>query len=127
MEYCSYLLRKTVKSTIIVTVLIVVLWFTLYNLTDFTTISNYFGLGMAVCIFNTVMMNLKAGKFQKIIYIQSFWIIVAGFVLVLFHAGFETAAVLVAAATFASPFFGATIYEGVIGLTLLIILAIKIF
>ncbi|MBQ8480997.1 MAG: hypothetical protein IJ532_00485 [Alphaproteobacteria bacterium] len=123
MEYFINLLRKALKSMLITTVLVLTLWITLYNLTDFNTVSNYFWMGVAVCSANTVLSNLRSHKFENLFQVQGSWVVMAGLVLVLYHAGFEAAAVFTAAAILASPFFGATVYEGIVGFTLLVTLA----
>ena len=132
MSYFTYLFKKIVKSMVIMTALILLLWITLYKLTDFKTISDYFFIGIAVCLFNTWIMNFQKRKFSgrkvgNIIHVSSLWIVMAGIVLVLYHAGFESAAVFAAAVFFASPFLGATLYEGIVGLSLLISLALNMF
>lgn len=123
MEYFINLLKKSLKSAVVTTILILVLWVTLYNLTNFETVAVYLGIGVAVCVFNTWVDNLRKRKIVKILQVRSSWIVMAGAVLVLHYAGFTAAAVVTAAAIFAMPFFGATIYEGVVGLTLLVTLA----
>ncbi len=123
MVYFYSLLKKSLKSAVVTIVLILVLWGILYNLTDFTTVSNYFWTGVAVCVLNTLISNLRKRKIDNIIRVQSSWIVMAGLVLMLYHAGFEAAAVFTAAAILASPFFGMTIYEGIVGFTLLVTLA----
>jgi len=123
MEYFVNLLKKAARSLVVTTLLILVLWGTLWHLTDLTTVETYIFMGMAVCAFNTVVCNCKNHQEKNLLKVQSSWVIMAGLVLVLYHAGFEAAAVFAAAAIFASPFFGATIYEGIVGLTLLINLA----
>ena len=122
-KYILILMKKAIKSTLVTTCLILILWGTLYKLTNFATVHTYFWLGVVICVLNTWIDNLRKRKIANVIHVQSFWIVVAGAVLMFHHAGFEAAAVLLAAACFASPFFGATIYEGVVGLSLLITLA----
>lgn len=123
MEFFIYLFKRALKSTIITIILIVALWITLYELTDFDTVKNYFWTGLAVCAANTMIANLRKHRIENLLQIQGVWIIMAGVVLVLYHAGFVAAAVFTAASFFALPFFGATVYEGIVGLTLLITLA----
>jgi len=123
MEYFINLLKKAVKSVIFATALILLIWGVLYHLTDWTTVVNYFWIGFCVMAVNTWIANFRNRKIDSLLRVQSSWIIMAGVVLVLFHLKFETAAVLAAAAIMASPLFGATIYEGIVGLTLLIVLA----
>lgn len=123
MVYFYNLLKKSLKSAVVTTVLILVLWGALYHLTDCATIETYFFTGVGVCAFNTVVCNYKKRKMENLLKVQSSWVIMAGLVLLLYHAGFEAAAVFTAAAVLASPFFGATMYEGFVGLTLLINLA----
>ena len=123
MEYLINLLKKSLKSLVVTTILIFVLWGMLYSLTDWATVGKYVGIGVVVCIFNTFLANLKKRKVEKIFQVQGMWVIMAGVVLLLFHAGFDAAAVLVAAAIFVSPFFWATVYEGIVGLSLLITIA----
>lgn len=123
MDYFVYLLKKSIIRTVVTIVLLMVLWGTLYSLTDAATVSGYFWCGVAVCSLNTVLINLKKGKFENLISVNSLWIIFAGVVLVLYHAGFYAAAVFTAAAIMASPFFGASVFESIVGLTLLIMLA----
>lgn len=122
MEYFKNLFRKAAQSFVISTVLIVFLWGTLYYLTDFSTIADYFFIGLLVCVLNTLISNLSKPK-KNVLYVQSSWIIMAGAVLVLYHTGFDAAAVLLAAAIFVSPFFWASLAEGIVGLSLLITLA----
>lgn len=126
MEYFIESLKKALKSVVIITVLIVILWGMLYHLTNFSTIKAYLMIGLGICLFNTLLDSLQKKKVQKIFYVNGLWIVMAGMVLVLYHAGFEAAAVCAAAAIFASPFFGATLYEGIVGLSLLITLALLI-
>lgn len=115
--------RKTLKSMIVTTVLIAVLWSLLYSLTDFATVLTYFWVGVAVHIINSLIYNLKnrGPKFEIIV--RGHWTVMAGVVLVLYHAGFEAAAVFAAAAILVSPFFWATVYESIVGATLLMMLA----
>ena len=120
MEYFVNLLKKAVKSMVVTTILILVLWGTLWHLTDFATIEAYFFTGVGVCALNTVILNCQKHKTESLLQVQSSWIIMAGVVFVLYHAGFEAAAVFVAAAILVSPLFWASIYEGIVGLTLLI-------
>lgn len=108
---------------VITTVLTVILWRTLYHLTDFTTVANYILSGVVVCTLNTLLYDFSKRKLEKLFWVKASWVVAAGSVLVLYHAGFSAAAVLLAGAFFASPFFGATIYEGIVGFSLLIILA----
>ena len=107
---------------VISTILILALWWVLYDLTDSATIRKYFWIGMVVCVLNTLIYNLSQRRIKKILWVRSTWIVMAGAVLVLYYTGFEVAAVFLAAVIFASPFLGATIYEGIVGLTLLITL-----
>ena len=123
MVYFYNLLKKSLKSAVVATVLILVLWGALYHLTDWATIDTYFFTGVGVCAFNTVVCNYQKRKMENLLKVQSSWVIMAGLVLLLYHAGFEASAVFTAAAILASPFFGATMYEGFVGLTLLINLA----
>ena len=123
MEYFVNLLKKAVKSMAVTTLLILLLWGLLWHLTDFATVENYFFTGIGVCAFNTVICNYKKRKVENLLLVQSHWIVMAGIVLVLYHAGFDVAAVFAAAVILASPLFWATIYEGFVGLTLLINLA----
>lgn len=123
MEYFIRSIKKSLKSTFITTILILILWGTLYHLTDWAVIKTYILIGVGVCTFNTMLDNLHRRKIQNIFHIQGSWLVLAGMTLILYHAGFEAAAVFAAAAIFASPFFGATLYEGIVGLSLLITLA----
>ena len=123
MEYLIHLFKKALKSAIITIFLIAVTWITLYELTDFDTVKNYFWTGLAVCAANTMIANLRKHRIENLLQLQGNWIVMAGVVLVLYHAGFVAAAVFSAAAIFALPFFGATVYEGIVGLSLLITLA----
>lgn len=123
MSYFTSLLGKAIKSMIVTVILIMVLWGTLYHLTDLATVTAYFWTGVTVCFCNALIANLRAKKIKNLIIVQGSWVIMAGLVLVLYHAGFVTASVFVAAAIFASPFFWASIYESFVGLTLLITLA----
>lgn len=124
MEYFVNLLKKAARSLVVTTILILVLWGTLWHLTDLATVENYCFIGIGVCAFNTVVCNYKNRKEKNLLKVQSSWVIMAGLVLVLYHAGFEAAAVFAAAAILVSPLFWATIYEGFVGLTLLIQLMI---
>lgn len=117
------LLKKAVKSLVVSICLIALLWGLLYHLTDWSTLCGYFWTGVSVCCANTLLSGLLKRRFDKIIYRSANWVIMAGLVLVLYHAGFASAAVFVAAVFLASPFFGASLYEGVVGFTLLVTLA----
>ena len=121
MEYLNYLLKKAVKSTLITTVLILVLWSTLIHLAGIGAVLGYLLIGAVVCWINAIIFSLKTGKLI-FFRVEASWVIMAGVVLVLHHAGFEIAAVFVAAAIFAAPFFWATICEGVVGLSLILAL-----
>ena len=127
MHYFIYLIKKFTRAMIISTALSVVVWGVIYHLTNWETIVSYFWTGVTVCAGNTLVDNLRARKIKNVLYVQANWVIMAGVVLVLYHAGFTTAAVFGAAAILASPFFGTTIYEGFVGFTLLVILARAIF
>ncbi|MBR1374372.1 hypothetical protein IJ556_08000 [bacterium] len=124
MEYFGYLLKKAAKSIAIVAVLILVLWGTLYDLTDDKTIINYLGRGIAVILLNNLLSCLINRKIE--VKIKTSWIVLAGIVLVLYHAGFVVASIFVAAAILVLPLFGATLYESIIGVSLLITLAQQI-
>lgn len=124
MEYFVYLLKKAAKSITITAVLILVLWGTLYDLTDDKTIINYLERGIAVIILNNLLSCLINLKIE--VRIKASWIVLAGIVLVLYHAGFVVASIFVAAVIFALPFFGATLYESIVGASLLITLAQQI-
>ena len=117
--------KKMVKSMVGLALLIVALWGTLYHLTDDVTVFRYLLAGAAVCALNTWIINLSKHKMENVFSIRSGWVIVAGLVLLLYHAGFAAAAVFVAAVMMASPFFWATVCEGIVGLSLLIALAIN--
>lgn len=117
------MLKKAVKSWALATCLIALLWGVLYHLTDWETICGYFWTGVAACCANTFLANLRKHRIDNIIHVSSNWILMAGLVLVLYHAGFESAAVFVAAVILASPFLGASVYEGIVGFTLLVTLA----
>ena len=93
MEYFINSLKKAVKSMFITTAMILLLWGVLYHLTDFETITNYFWIGVAVCSINTVISNLRKRRIENILHVSGYWIIMAGIVLVLHHAGFTAAAV----------------------------------
>jgi phosphatidylserine synthase len=123
MHYFIYLIKKATRAMIISTALSVVAWGVLYHLTNWETIVSYFWTGVAVCAGNTLVDNLRARKMKNVLHVQANWVIMAGVVLVLYHAGFTAAAVFGAAAILASPFFGATIYEAFVGFTLLVTLA----
>lgn len=125
MNYLFYQLRRALQSMVITILLIAVLWSLLYHLTDARTVSNYFWCGLAVCSANTIIANIRTRKID-LIRVCGSWVVMAGVVLVLYHGGFVAAAVLAAGAFFASPFFGATLYEGFVGLTLLIQLCLLI-
>lgn len=127
MKYLLFSLKRALKSGIVTTILILVLWVGIYNLTDFETVCKYFWTGIAVCALNNLISIIKNRRIENILRVQGFWVVIAGVVLVLYHANFEAAAVFVAATAFASPFFGATVYEGVVGFTLLVTLANLIF
>jgi len=117
------LLKKAFKSLVVSICLIALLWGLLYHLTDWSAVITYLEIGVAVCFLNTLISNLQKRKVEQIIYVSSGWIIMAGVVLVLYHTGFIAAAVFAAAVFLASPFFGASVYEGIVGLSLLITLA----
>ena len=122
MENLNYLLRKAGKLTLITTVMILVLWSALVYLAGIGAVLGYLLIGVFVCWINALIFSLKTGKlifFQ----VKSSWLIMAGVVLVLYHAGFQIAAVFASAAIFASPLFWASICEGVVGLSLLLALA----
>jgi len=123
MEYFVNMLKKAAKSALIMNVLILTLWGTLYALTDLETVVDYFWIGFVVCLLNSLIIHFRRTKTKIIFHVQSSWLIMAGVVLVLYHAGFAAAAVVVAAAILASPFFWASIYEGIVGLSLLLMLA----
>lgn len=125
MEYFINLFKKAVKSMLISTVLILLLWGVLYHLTDFETVTNYFWIGVAVCFINTIIGNLRKRKIENVFHVSAYWIIMAGVVLVLHHAGFTAAAVFAAAAVLVSPLFWASLSEGIVGLTLLIVLGMQ--
>ena len=125
MEYIVNMLKKAVKSWVMAIIVILMLWETLYKLTDAETVSNYFWTGVAICSLNTIIINLRKNKIKNVFYCSASWIVMAGLVLVLYHAGFTAAAVFVAAAIFVSPFLWATLYEGIVGLSLLIVLAMQ--
>lgn len=127
MENFIYLIKKMLKSIVIVSILTLAIWGTLLHLTDFDTIRAYLNAGFVVCMVNTILFNLQQQKFEKFFQIKASWVLVAGFVLLLYHSGFEVAAVFVAATMFASPFLGATIYESTVGLSLLMVLAKLMF
>lgn len=116
------MLKKAVRSTVITVVLILMLWGILYHLTDFKTVESYFWTGVGVCVLNTFFYNLRKHEIENLFQVQLNWVVMAGVVLVLYHAGFMPAAVFVAAAILVSPLFWATMYEGIVGLTLLITL-----
>ena len=123
MEYFIRLIKNSIKSAMVETLLILALWGTLYNLTGLATVTKYFWIGVAVCVLNTVIRNFKL-KSKSVIHVSALWVVMAGLVLVLHHAGFEAAAVFTASVFLASPFFGATVCEGIVGFTLLVILAV---
>ena len=122
MNYIFELLNKSCGKAVVSTFLIVILWGALYHLTDFETITNYFWTGVAVCVVNTWIANLRKHQIKNIIHTQSNWIIMAGVVWLLFHAGFEAASVFVATAILVSPLFWASIYESFVGFSLLVTL-----
>lgn len=132
MEYFIYCLRiienglrKLARSSVFSTVWILVIWGILHYLTDNETVFNYLLIGAVVCLLNTWLANFAFKRGKSVITVKHGWLIMAGVVLVLYHAGFEAAAVFVAAAILASPFFWATAYEGIVGLSLLTALAIN--
>ncbi len=134
MEYFIYCLRiienglrKLARSSVFSTVWILVIWGILHYLTDNETVFNYLLIGAVVCLVNTFIANLVTRRGKAVINVSYTWVSMAGLVLVLYHAGFIPAAVFVAAAFFASPFLGASVYEGIVGLSLLITLAWRIF
>lgn len=120
-------LRKLARSSVFSTVWILVIWGILHYLTDNETVFNYLLIGAVVCLLNTIVTNLGIRKKKMVFKVSYTWVIMAGTVLVLYHAGFVAAAVFAAAVFLASPFFGATICEGIVGLSLLITLAWYIF
>ena len=123
LEYVLYLLRKALKTEMIYAVLGGLLWSLLYSLTDFETVCHYFWIGLAVCVLNTIICDLKNRR-RNVFMFRSIWVVMAGAVLVLYHAGFEAAAVVTAAAIFASPCFKASVCEGLVGVSLLVQLAL---
>lgn len=123
MEYFINIMKKAIKSMVISIALIIFLWSALYSLTDFATIGAYLSYGLAVCLINTIIANLRAHRIENVLKVSSSWIIMAGAVLVLYHSGFTAAAIFLSAAILASPFFGASLYESIVGLSLLITLA----
>lgn len=127
MTYFIHLLKKALSSMVITIILILALWGTLYQLTDFETVTGYLAIGFIVCILNTMIRNLRQDNEQNLLWVKSSWFVMAGVVLVLYHAGFTFAAVFVAAAILASPFFWATMYEAIVGFVLLTSLARNLF
>lgn len=123
MEYILNQLKKALRSMVVATILILVFWGGLYHLTNWETVTNYFWTGVAVCAMNTLIANLRKRRLENLLHVSFHWIVMAGVVLVLYHAGFVAAAVFAAAAIFASPFFGMSLYEGIVGFTLLVTLA----
>ena len=121
-EFVISQIKRILKSIAVITALIFVVWGVLYHLTDFVTVMQYIAIGAIVCIINTMLRNFRQRKMTNVIYVSGFWVLMAGVVLVLYHAGFEAASVAVSAAFVSLPFFGATIYEGIVGLSLLLIL-----
>lgn len=116
-------LQKALKTATVFNVITLILWYILYTLTDLYTISKYFWTGVVVCVINTWIANIRACKIKNILYVRNLWIMMAGIVLVSYHAGFEIIAVLAAVIFLISPFFKMTLYEGIVGLTLLLTLA----
>ena len=123
LDYFLYQLKRFGRIFCWTNAVIALLWVALYCLTDWETVADYFGIGVAVCAFNTLVYNLSKRRVASLIWMRYQWLIMAGMVLVLYHAGFVAAAVFVAAAILVSPFFWASIYEGIVGLTLLLTLA----
>lgn len=123
MEYFVFLLKKFGRSIIKWTSLALILWGILYHLTDSNTIKNYLLTGIVICFINTIIGNLANRKTEKIFNVKFSWVIMAGAVLLLYHAGFTAASVLAAAAITALPFFGGTIQESIVGISLLIAIA----
>ena len=119
--YLIYQLKKLLHDHLYFMIQVLLVWGMLYHLTDGQTIRNYFWTGFIVCACNSFIAYLR--KRKAIFHTQGNWIVWAGFVLLLHHAGFEAAAVLVAAAILCSPFFGATIYDSFVGFSLLFTLA----
>ena len=126
MDYLTNLIKRSLQSLIVTTILVLGLWGILYHLTNIPTLVYYIFLGAMFCSLNTLIYNSRAHT-KNLIWIKSSWLIMAGVVLVLYHAGFVTAAVFVAATIFASPFFWASIYEGIVCISLLLVLARLIF
>lgn len=121
MENLNYILKKTVKSAVVTTVMILVLWSILIHLAGLGAVFGYLLIGAVVCWINAIIFSLKTGKLI-FFRVETSWVIMAGVVLVLYHAGFQIAAVFAAAAIFASPLFWASICEGVVGLSLILAL-----
>ena len=121
MEYLNYIFKKAVKSTLITTVMILVLWSALVHLAGIGAVLGYLLIGAVVCWINAIIFSLKTGKLI-FFRVEASWVIMAGIVLVLYHAGFQIAAVFAAAAIFASPLLWASICEGVVGLSLILAL-----
>ncbi len=127
LNYCLYQLKKFRRIFCWTNVVIALLWGALYYLTDWETVSNYFFIGILVCAVNTLIYNISLHRMVHLLWMQYQWMIMAGVVLVLYHAGFTAAAVFAAAAILISPFFWASIYEGIVGLSLLLMLAKLMF
>lgn len=123
LNYFLYQLKRFRRIFCWANVVVALLWGALYYLTDWETVSDYFLIGILVCTVNTLVYNLSKRRVASLIWMRYQWLIMAGVVLVLYHAGFAAAAVFVAAAILVSPFFWASIYEGIVGLTLLLTLA----
>ena len=123
MEYFLKLFKDSCKAMVVMTLLAVVLWSALYHLTNFAMVATYFGIGVGVCLLNCVIAFIRQRDTENKPVISVNWIIMAGVVLVLYHLGFVPAAVFAAAVIFVSPFFGKSLYEGIVGLSLLLTLA----
>lgn len=121
-QYVINSCRKAVKSMVAQTVMIVLLWGAIYHLTDFETVFAYFWMGIVVCILIAGITNIKNRKIDSLFRAKPLWIVMAGTVLLLHHAGFDAAAVFAAAAIFASPLFWATWSETIVGGSLLMVL-----
>lgn len=122
MDYFTFLTKKSLRIIVITTIAILVVWGAIYHLTDMKTICVYVLIGFIVCLINSIIPHLYR-KSRTLFSVKGNWVIMAGVVLLLYHAGFEGASVFAAAVITALPFFGGTIYESIIGISLLITLA----
>ena len=65
-EYIISQLKKMTEVATVYAILIFVTWITLYNLTDAATVTNYFWIGVGVCVLNALIYNLSKLKIKSV-------------------------------------------------------------